>query len=72
MESHIFNPSNAIYILNFLQKFKRSCNNLGINEVVTVSLFVNFMTDSAKTDVFYPIEEEEYVDEEAINYLFET
>lgn len=56
MERHLFNPSDPISILDFIQTFKRACDNLSIHEGAAVFLTSHFMQGSAKQDLLHHLE----------------
>lgn len=56
IDSHMLNPADPISILDFLQTFKRACNNISMHDGAAIFLFSHFMVGSAKYELLNRIE----------------
>lgn len=57
IESHLFNSTEHISILDFILTFKRAWKNLSIHEGATMFLFPHFMHVNSKQDLLHRIKE---------------
>ena len=56
MDPHQFKGTDAIKIIDFLESFRRACDDMGVHEDAAVFLFGHFMVNNPKQDLLSRIE----------------